>query len=56
MDNYTATEEAYKNGYEKGYADAKAKKKKRKPKKRHAISIEAMAALEAMGRKAHGGE
>ena len=24
MDNYAATEQAYKNGYEKGYADAKA--------------------------------
>lgn len=27
MDNYTATEQAYKHGYKKGYADAKAEEK-----------------------------
>lgn len=27
MDKYTATEMAFKNGYEKGYADAKAEEK-----------------------------
>ena len=57
MKTQDATEQAYKNGYAKGYEDGKRDAlNRRKKKKPEGITDQTKAALEAMGRKVHGGE